>query len=306
MSMKKLNSKLTKNEQVEENSTGKTEPSLHGEIIYKPQAVNNRKIFSSNPNSPDFYRKGLNINMNMNVPPTVRSPDFLKTNINFNTFNNGIFVNSNANQHHAYSSVSSSNNSITNSASDYMHLKGNNLNYAGLNGASVNAHGYTSESHNHNSINRRLSEHVYNKLKENPLQTMNKNPMNSMNMNNQMINNLRSPPVYLKVNPDVMFSNNPRNLMNLNSFHGNLSIMNNVGSSRSSVSQNYNLVSPPGEINPLDNSLHAQNMIYNEYSGVSGTGFLSPRSFHYNHVARTDSKQYQPYEGKRSNENYII
>jgi hypothetical protein len=120
------------------------------------------------------------------------------------------------------------------------------------------------------------------------------------------LNHIRSPPMFLKVNQDAVFpqGGTPRNLMNIHSPSLNLSNLNNVGSNRSSFSHNFNLNSPPNEMNMLEGTNQNSSMMFNEYSGIMTNGYSSPRSF--NHMnfnqfpINTIQKKFHQYEGKRS------
>jgi hypothetical protein len=285
------------------------------EKIYRPQVIHNKKFFCSKPNSPvgELYRNGHSINMNMNIPPTVRSPDFFRKNISLNSFNNGIFMNHiSDSQQERHSSASSSNLSIPDN------LISNNCDY------NLNNHSNNSANHIHymtqniplyrhslnyphmrnNSINRKMSEQVFNKLKENPLKMMNMN-MNQMHgCNNVNMAHIRSPNMFMKVNQDIMIPNDgtPRNLMNINSPSLNLSNFNNIGiNNMSSFSQNFNLNSPPNE---MEVGNQTSSMQYNEYSGIIRNDYSSPTSF--NHMnfnqfpLNPNHNKFNQYEGKRS------
>jgi hypothetical protein len=139
---------------------------------------------------------------------------------------------------------------------------------------------YTSPIHNgynnmhmmHQNLNtgniRRMSDNLFDKMKENPLQKMNINMGSTMGM--------RSPPMYMKVNPDLMFGGNNMNLNNTQNVPQNMNKFNNVPNSK--FNQSFNNKFSNFNLNGLNSDNEPM-----EYSNLVSNGFVSPRGY-YNQV----------------------
>ena len=302
---------------IEINKSESETNSAISEKIYRPQVIHNKKFFCSKPNSPvgELYRNGHNINMNMNIPPTIRSPDFFRKNISLNSFNNGMFTNHiPSNQQEGYSSVSSSNlsipenlipNNFYNNLNNHTNNSANNIHYM-TPSIPLNRHSLNYPQMRNNSNNRKMSEQVFNKLKENPLKIMNMN-MNQMHgCNNMNMSHIRSPNMYMKVNQDLIIptEGTTRNMRNFNTPSLNISNFNHMGSNMSSFSQNFNLSSPPNEMNIIEGVNQNSSMPYNEYSGIIRNDFSNLSSFNQMNFNQFPinpiNNKFNHYEGKRS------